>query len=404
MQTLGKEQIEKVLTEGSAIRVTAKLFPAGGKGEKVFPPTYADGQYAMEKRIMSDGKIQETVLLDSVQSQANRMEFALLESIKSGKVKMSLLKVDFNEINGLKPISTLETPHRIADAIFRESLLGDTPFRVSEIGKAFVKSTPQDATGLFQYCPHALVFGVWDSAGTGIGNKFQRIITSEIVGIDVHCGVKTASRIDPVIKGGSKTELYAKANGEWTVDPSEAAMEKGKPKKYGKKVSEINLGNVLPSINKLGGGVTLDHAIHTTVISIPAIRKLHFPVNGKEDYETDKSGRAVILSLALSSFKHSIDYGYDLRSRCLLIPEDDPRFEYIDGKGNASEFTLTTEAADRILNEAITEAINTGLPWMEQDITLKANENFKKLILENMKKVEVEDETDNTVKDTEVSE
>ena len=397
-----KGQIENALTNGNAIRVTVKLFPASGDGGKVFPPTYEGGKYAKESRLMEDGSIQNTVLLDSVQSQANRMEIALLEAIKSGNVKMPLLRVDFGDIKGLKPISTLETPHRIADAIFRESLVGNIPFRDSEIGKAFVESNVRNATGMFQYCPHALVFGVWDSTGsTGMGNKFQRIITSEIIGVDVHYGVKTESRIDPIIMGGGKTEIYETANGGWTVDPAEAARDDGKPKKYGKKVSELNLGNIPPSIKELGGGVTLGYAMHTAVISIPAIRRLHFPVNGNDSPETDKRGRSVILLLALASIKHAIDQGYDLRSRCLLIPRGEPRYEYIDNEGNVSEFTLTTSDSDKMLNDAIDSARKAGLPWMESDITLVANNAIKKLISENLKKVQVDsdlisEETENS--------
>src|SRR5713101_226133 len=61
-----------------AIRGTAKLEPAGGPGDKVFPPTHfvgdrADTRYAFEQRRI-DGKEVTCVLLDSVQSQANRME------------------------------------------------------------------------------------------------------------------------------------------------------------------------------------------------------------------------------------------------------------------------------------------------------------------------------------------
>ena len=400
-----KGQIEKVLTDGNAIRVTVKLFPASGDGGKVFPPTYEGGKYAKERRLMADGSIQETVLLDSVQSQANRMEIALLEAIKSGNVKMPLLKVDFDDIKGLKPISTLETPHRIADAIFRESLWEGTPFRDSEIGKAFVESTVHNANGMFQYCPHALVFGVWDSTGsTGIGNKFQRIIASEIIGVDAHYGVKTQSRLDPVIMGGGKTEIYETVSGDWTVDPAEAAMEKGKPKKYWKKVSELNLGNIVPSIKELGGGVTLGYALHTAVISIPAIRKLHFPVSEKDSRKTDERGRTVILLLALASIKHAIDKGYDLRSRCLLIPRGEPRYEFIDSKGNASEFTLTTVDADKMLNDAIEGAKMAGLPWMEHDITLKANDAIKKLISENLKKTQVDDKDDLISEESENSE
>lgn len=394
MTSLDREQIEKILTVGSAIRLTVKLFPASD-GDKLFPPTYEGGKYAKERRIMADGSIMDTVLLDSVQSQANRMENALLDAIRLGAVKLPLMKVDFQGVNGLDAISTLETPHRIADAIFRESIIGGIPFRDSDIGKAFIESTARDATGMFQYCPHALVFGVWDSTGsTGIGNKFQRIITSEIIGMNAHYGVKTKSRIDPVIRGGARTELYETADGGWTIDPEQAVKEKGKPKKYGKKVSELNLGNVTPKIEELGGGVTISHAIHSAVISIPAIRKLHFPVDGKENPEANNKGRSVIMALALSALSHSIEQGYDLRSRCLLVPQGEPQYEFIDSKGNASAFSISAEKADSILNNAIDEARNAGLPWLDHDVILNANPRFMRLIAENLKKDSMNNSSD----------
>ena len=37
----------------------------------------------------------DTVLLDPVQSQANRMELALLRAYDAGKIKMPMLQVDF---------------------------------------------------------------------------------------------------------------------------------------------------------------------------------------------------------------------------------------------------------------------------------------------------------------------
>src|SRR5690554_5855641 len=59
-----------------AIRARTRLLPAGGAHEKIFPPTYQGGQYALEKRLV-DGQPVDVVLLDSVASQANRMELAL---------------------------------------------------------------------------------------------------------------------------------------------------------------------------------------------------------------------------------------------------------------------------------------------------------------------------------------
>lgn len=63
--------------------------PAGGPGDKVFPPTFAGAVYAIEKRRIP-GREQPVrcVLLDSVQSQANRMELVLQEAVDAGRIKL----------------------------------------------------------------------------------------------------------------------------------------------------------------------------------------------------------------------------------------------------------------------------------------------------------------------------
>jgi hypothetical protein len=56
----------------AAFRAVTDLDPAGGDGDKLFPPTYQGGMYAREVRI-NGGQPTPCVLLDSVQSQANRL-------------------------------------------------------------------------------------------------------------------------------------------------------------------------------------------------------------------------------------------------------------------------------------------------------------------------------------------
>ncbi len=63
---------EAIAGTTAAFRVRARLKPAGGDDDKVFPPTYSGGVYAMEERLI-DGQRVPCVLLDSVQSQANRL-------------------------------------------------------------------------------------------------------------------------------------------------------------------------------------------------------------------------------------------------------------------------------------------------------------------------------------------
>jgi CRISPR-associated protein Csb1 len=60
---------------GMAFRAVTDLDPAGGDGDKLFPPTYQGGVYARETRVIGGERV-PCVLLDSVQSQANRLELA----------------------------------------------------------------------------------------------------------------------------------------------------------------------------------------------------------------------------------------------------------------------------------------------------------------------------------------
>jgi hypothetical protein len=73
----------------SALRTVVHHVPAGGDGDKVSPPTHEGGQYAFEKRVVDGRTDVQTVLLDSVQSQANRFEAALLKCRMGGRYRDS---------------------------------------------------------------------------------------------------------------------------------------------------------------------------------------------------------------------------------------------------------------------------------------------------------------------------
>ena len=66
----------------------------------------------------------------------------------------------------------------------------------------------------------------------GSGNKFARVLVSEIVGVDALAGVRTSSRIDPL--GIEKGDLYEGKDGGWVVAKADAKTEKVKVKEDGK--------------------------------------------------------------------------------------------------------------------------------------------------------------------------
>jgi CRISPR-associated protein Csb1 len=394
---LSLEKLEKLVAgEGVAIRVRQRLQPAGGRGDKIFPPTYATGdqrlKYAIEKRKI-DGKDMDCVLLDSVASQANRMEAALLEAWQSGDLAFPILSVLFDdpELADIGSITTLQAPHRIADAILRDATAeqdGKTIlFRDTMEGRAYTNASARNATAVFELCPTALVFGVWDSTGPkgGLGAKFQRALASEIVAIDASTGVKVGSRIDPLAIG-SNVEVYHRTDdpNDWTIDPNEAQKDKnGKPVPFSRsggdgkkgKASSVNHSNIAPTVESFSGGITFDHAVQTVVLSLPAIRKLRFAtaIDGQPlTSDAEKAAWTLLAALGLAAIVHLRQYGYDLRSRSLLVPEGDLKLEIVSPSGASEPVAVAVPEVNKLVTDAAAKAQSVGFRWMKKPLDLKA--------------------------------
>ena len=375
----------------AAFRAISRLQPAGGPGDKVFPSTYAVSngvKYAIEQRRI-DGQSVKTVLLDSVASQANRLELALRDAWERGEITLPIISVDFStfeDLADLGRITVLDAPHRIADAIFRDSELDGTAFRMSTVGRAFTEATSKAATPVFVYCPSALVFGVWDSTGPkgGLGAKYARALSSEIVGIGAEVGVKTGSRIDPLAIS-KHVEVYAQAddNAEWTANAELAQKDrKGNPVAHGGKgdtrPSTVNHGNVAPSIDSDAGGVTIDYALQTTVLSLPALRRLRFPraadgtaLSGAQRLKAENAAHTALAALGIAAMVFARRDGYDLRSRCALVAESPFTLEAVPSDGSApTSYSLDTAGAAKLLQDASAAARAAGMGWHDDEIRL----------------------------------
>jgi CRISPR-associated protein Csb1 len=446
-----KDLQDAVSGAAAAFRCRRRLQPGGGEGDKVFPPTFAGAVYAVEQRRVPGREQPVTcVLLDSVQSQANRMEDALQQALDAGEARLPVVTVDFSEydptgdvesdkkqnrlLDAIGKVTSLQVPHRLADAILRDSEYNGTRFRESAVAKSLNKATTLSATPVYELCPTALVFGMWDSTGPkgGLGAKFERAIVSEVVGVGAEFGLKTASRIDPIITATKGIVLYRTADGRWTLNESQARVEKGKPLKVGKegKASEANLGNVTPSFAKYAkgaegfdpmssgtvdidysiragqdgfsvrnrsvgeaqparegqiapGGVTLEYAEQATTLSLIALRRLRFPVpNPRPDQNAaNKAGHAVLAALGLYGATLAFEPGMGLRSRCLLWPDGPMVWELLAKPGERPKsFTVTAAAAKELLADAVADAEKAGLTWRKEPLTLKPSSELLRLV------------------------
>ena len=377
----------------AAFRCRRRLQPVGGEGDKVFPPTFAGAVYAIEKRRVKDREDPVSgVLLDSVQSQANRMELALQEAVDAGQAKMPLVEVDFSEhdptgdleadleakrlIDAVGKITSLQVPHRLADAILRDSELDGKPFRHSEKGKALNTVSLANATPLLELCPTALLFGMWDSTGPkgGLGPKFERAVVSEIVGIgaEYHDDYRARGvRRDPL-------EISKNVPVTRNEDKSLHKVVDGK-EKGAVRPSEINHSSV--PFDSTNSGVTIEYAEQVTTLSLIALRRLHFPVNGGRSDDADHAARAVLAALGLCAATLAFENGVGLRSRSLLWPDGPMTWELLEKPGQAPRmFELTCEQALELLNEAVEAATDASLNWPEDPVPLKPSAQLLELV------------------------
>ncbi|MCB9385884.1 MAG: type I-U CRISPR-associated protein Cas7 [Bryobacterales bacterium] len=370
----------------AALRSRRRLQPAGGPGDKVFPPTFAGAVYAVEQRSVPGRDEPVTcVLLDSVQSQANRMELALQDAIDRGEITLPLIEVDFREngptgdvdadiaagrlIDPVGKVTSLQVPHRLADAILRDSELDGEPFRKSAKGKALNTVSLNNATPLFELCPTALIFGMWDSTGPkgGLGAKFERAMVSEVVGIgaeihDTHRarGVRRdpleIRKGVPVSQAADKTWKVVDGNAKGTVRPS-----------------ELNHSSV--PFDSENAGVTIEFADQVTTLSLISLRRLRFPPHD------DLAARTVLAALGLCAATLAFESGMGLRSRCLLWPDEPMSWELLEKPGSPpAEFSLTGKESVELLQQAIERAKSAGLAWPDSPITLKPSAELLKLV------------------------
>ena len=381
MDTLSLDHIRDALAGTAAAFCSVTDYqPAGGPGDKVFPPTYEGGSYATEARYV-DGEEVPCVLLDSVQSQANRMETALLEEWEAGGAPLPVIVVDFSADDLPKPfrVTSLEAPHRIADALLRDSELDGVMFRQSDPGRQLDTVDIRNASALFELCPTALIFGMWDSTGPrgGSGVKFQRALVSEIVGLHAKQGRRTSSRIDPAQILRNAGPVYRTTDGSWTLEQDGT----GERNSRGVRPSEVNHGNIPPSIAP-DGGFTISKAVQTTVLSLPALRRLRFPLKGTSpDPQVDLAARTALAAQALFAATLVREQGADLRSRCLLYATAPVIWKLLDRPGEEPrKFDLSGSQAREIYRQAVHDAKDAGLPWLEKEIILKPSRQLLDLV------------------------
>jgi CRISPR-associated protein Csb1 len=287
------------------------LLPVEGAGSVIFPPTYAEVGYNIDK--LSDGTRVATI--DSVGSQANRLE-PVFKAAVSGRPEnrfaalVPQTSIDVGESRA--PVSLLDAGHRLGDAIVRSSTLKD------EARQAFERFLRDgDATEVAKLAPTSLVFGVWDSRDTSA--KIPRVLQSVIRAWDVD-QLKRSAQYNPPVD-------YAALDVFSEEEKAKASEDKKSP------VAQRGFVHV-PAPEALGGIVARGPIVRDVTINLIALRHLSAKQDG------DKL-RRYVLGLSLVAATAPLD-GF-LRQGCLLTLDPDHREEWVavgrDGRRTAVALT-----------------------------------------------------------------
>lgn len=296
--------IRNAVVEAAGISVNATLSALAGT-RHVLPPTYADAPHRHNMTAPDDTGRAAWVSLDGPASFANRVE----DQLRRAELGLDPLRI---EVAG-RTLSTLQLPHRAFDAILRDALLDGVTFRKTPIGQAIVRATPDAASALLKYDPAMLLLGGWDSTGLGDNKgqecKWPALLSVEIFATNALPVGRAGGRIDPlgitldagpVIREGDSYRL---------------APEGEKPPAGAVRPSEINHGNIAPTISPKG--VLVDEIQLAGALSLSRLRRYRFGGTPEQDI----AARTAIALMGIFGVAAVIADGLDLRRDCELVAD-----------------------------------------------------------------------------------
>lgn len=383
----------------AGIRIAATYAPALGPGSKIYPPTFPVTpspewkRYLVDHRFDADGKSIQAVLVDSIQSQANRVEEALQVALDAGDVSFPVLDLVFPFDGRDNHITNLVAPHRGVDAYFRDAERDGVDWESTALGKELLGATVRSARPLFRQTPTDLFLGHWDSQrGKQRSRKIARSYSSEMIGLNPQIGRSAAVRIDPYEVSSAVKVSTAGQPADW-----ELVGDNGK----GGKPSDLNLGSIISTDDakdekrqRTWVGTSVTAVDRVGFISFAALQRFSFPDAGATpDRATDAAGRAVLAALALYGDRRAFaSAGLFLRSGCDLVLRSEAVSFLSSGEVLDPVTVSVAEAAD-LLKHAVVKAAAVGLTFADS-ITLQPKAKLVQLVEQSMRRAGGDDEGD----------
>lgn len=368
------------------IRIDTELEPLSGPGGSVKPAVYEGGTYQHDRRwaAPSDADPTPVIVIDNVPSQANRLEDALRRHAEAAGVPEFVLDLsDLGELPAHLPrrFSSLQFPHRNADAYLRDARLGDTDFIRTEVGQAIFGATAQTCGPLIAYFPQALLYGFWQShLGKKRANtKHPRAWVSEIIGwkpasTDTRTfGLKGDSlnlSTDEVITSNPDDRI------DWGIGKTPAAEGAKKDR-----LSEIGHGQV-PFMGKeaAAAAVSFERVSQRATVSFAQLRRVS--LGPDHAAEKDAATRALLVALGLHAHVLAFGRGFALRSGAELRPRVTGA-TWLGSSGDEPCSLGGPEATGALLTEARACAGEAGVPldgWGKPPVVLTPKPNLRTAI------------------------
>lgn len=295
------------------------LMPVEGRDAVFFPPTYASEKNPYNIDQLGDGT--KVVTVDSVGSQANRMEPVFLDE----DLKHLVPQIDFELPDG-KTVSLLEAGHRLGDAIVRSSTL-------KEEAQAAFKALLDDSNAgpLAKLAPTSIVFGAWDSRDTQA--KLPRIVQAVIRAWDVD-DLKRSAQYNPPVDY-SAYDVFS---------DSEKEKSEGNPKSPLAQRGYVHV----PAVGNHGGVVARGPIVRDITLNLIALRRL-------TSKENSSLLQKYILALSLVAITEPMDAF--LRAGCILVPDPEKPavWEEVARTGERTVISLSNDEARKFASTMAAE-------------------------------------------------
>ena len=371
------------------IRIDTELEPLAGAGAPVKPAVYEGGRYQMDRRWRSTDDAEPTpvIVVDNVPSQANRLEDALRQHREA--VGVPELRLDLSQLGGLpahlpESLSSLQFPHRNADAYLRDAQINGEDFLKTELGKSIFDATARACGPLMAWFPQALLYGFWQShlGKKRTNSKHARAWVSEIIGWQPAADdTKTLGlKGDPLNLSTAEDVLSNRDDlSRWDV----GAEKVGGGKAVKLSLSKIGHGQV-PFTEEgeskpAAAAVSFARVTQRATVSFAQLRRVSL---NREEPKADAAARALLVALGLHAHMLAFGRGFALRSGCELRPKA-TAVTYLGANGDEHWELRNAAATGKLLQSAKRHAESLRVPldgWGCEPKELTPKENLANAI------------------------